>query len=141
MNEWQCSVAEQQQRCWCLAEGKEVETFPLPVFARILQFPLAAEKILFIFFFFYFAPPSTHTQTVILMAVRIHCNVVQEEEEVTGRHSMRGGGGGRVSLGCFALLSVGRRTSVNQRGFDWRDASGGFSGGLFTRRAMIGRVR
>lgn len=87
----------------------------LACFARILQFPLAAEKIL-LYFLFYFFPPSTHTQTVILMAVRIHCNVVQEEEEVTGRHSMRGGG--RADLGYFALLSGGRRTSVNQRGSD-----------------------
>lgn len=102
----------------------------LACFARILQFPLAAEKILLYFIFFF--PPSTHTQTVILMAVRIHCNVVQEEEEVTGRHSMRGGGRGRADLGYFALLSGGRRTSVYQRGSDWPNAAGGFSGGLFT---------
>lgn len=37
----------------------------------------------FILFF-----PPTRTQAVILMAVQIHRNVVQEEEEVTGRHSV-----------------------------------------------------
>lgn len=121
--------------------GRKQKLFPCLFLQESCNFPWQLRRFYFFSFFFFCPPPSTHTQTVILMAVRIHCNVVQEEEEVTGRHSMRGGGGGRVGLGCFALLSGGRRTSVNQRGSDWRDAAGGFSGGLFTRRAMIGRVR
>lgn len=56
-------------------------------------------------FILFFCP--THTQIVIFMAVRKQCNVVQEEEEVTGRHSVRGGWGyGLVSDALCSSLET-----------------------------------
>lgn len=53
----------------------------LPVLQESCNFPPQLRRFYFIF-------PPTCTQAVILMAVQIHRNVVQEEEEVTGRHSV-----------------------------------------------------
>lgn len=87
MNEW-------RRRCSCLAEGREAETFFAFFSKNPAIFPCSREDLIL-----FFGP--AHTETVIFMAVRIHCNVVQEEEEVTGRHSVRGGGGSGLVSGVL----------------------------------------